>query len=418
MGNVLGIDFGTSNTTLAFWSEQKNAPEVLRAKNGLEKIPSFVYLEKPWTFGHAALQTLVDAQHVEDEQKRQEIYCLIVPKVKMELIDNTSFFTSDGEDVSACDITSEFLKYLKQYAEDAQFHSPIEEVHISHPVIDPNAFTVTARDRLKEAALKAGFTRVELIEEPVAAAYGYIAQGVNVGDNVLVYDIGAGTLDLAYLSRDCNDVYHPEKTRSVPNCAGSNFDQLIYKHIASRIEDLEYDENALFIDVLMECQKCKETLSDNKISYWHGRSYSVTLTRSEFENMIRDRIHESLRAAEEIFDELQNEGKSIDTFLLIGGSSRIPLIINEFKRLYEEKRISCKPIETQMRDVAVALGTVCGPQKIKEIQEQEEKRKQEEEKKKLEEERKKQEEEKKKLETKKNEWIVKPAETRKIYEDW
>lgn len=361
MANVLGVDFGTSNTTLAFWSSQKNAPEVLRAKNGEEKIPSFVYMGTPWNYGHAALKTLEDALFEQDEQKRLETCCLIVPKVKMELIDNTSFFTSKDEEVPACDIASEFLKYLKQYAEDSQFHSPVEEVHISHPVIDPNAFTETARQRLKEAALKAGFAKVELIEEPVAAAYGYIAQGFSVGDNVLVYDIGAGTLDLAYLSRDCKGVYHPVKTRSVPNCAGSNFDQLIYKYVASKIADLEYDENALSIEVLMACQKCKETLSSIDSAYWKVGSHSVKLTRSEFENMIRDRIQESLKAAEDIFNELQTEGKSIDTFLLIGGSSRIPLIRNEFKRLYKEKRISCEPMETQMRDVAVALGTVCDP---------------------------------------------------------
>ena len=352
---------------LAFWSEQKNAPEVIRAKNGEEKIPSLVYLGSPRQYGHAVIDILLNAQS-ESEQQQLETYSLVIPKIKMELIDNINFFTCDDIKLSACEIVRDFLSYLKQYAQSELFHDTVEELHISHPVIDSNAFTESARKRLEEAAHAAGFTVVELIEEPVAAAYGYIAQGFNVGENVLVYDIGGGTLDLAYLSRDYKGVYHPVKTSSVPNCAGSNFDQLIYKHVASKIPELEYDENNLSIDVLMACQKCKETLSRLEKTYWKGRSHSVQLTRSEFENLIRNKIHESIKEAEDIFTNLKAEGKNIDTFLLIGGSSRIPLIHNEFNRLYEEERISCKPLTTQMRDVAVALGTVCDPDKLQTLQ--------------------------------------------------
>ncbi|MBR5711460.1 MAG: Hsp70 family protein [Thermoguttaceae bacterium] len=366
MNKILGIDFGTSNTTLAFWSDQKNAPEVIRAKNGEEKIPSLVYLGTPRQYGHAVSEILKNAQF-ESEEQQKKTSRLIIREIKMELMDNISFLACDGSDVSACEIVRDFLSYLKQYAEEVQFYSPVEELHISHPVIDSNAFTETARKRLEEAAYDAGFAKVELIEEPVAAAYGYIAQGSDVGENVLVYDIGGGTLDLAYLSRDYKGVYRPVKTSSVPNCAGSDFDRLIYKYVASKIPELEYDEKHLSFDVLTACKNCKETLSSVEKSYWKGPR-AVQFTRSEFENLIRSKIQESLKAAEDIFTNLQAEGKTIDTFLLIGGSSRIPLIHEEFNRLYEEKRISCKPLATQIKDIAVALGTVCDPEKLQTLQ--------------------------------------------------
>ena len=367
MKNILGIDFGTSNTKLAFWSEQKNAPEAIRAENGGETIPSLVYLGNPRQYGHAVTEILKNAQFESEEQQKKTLR-LIIREIKMELIDNISFSDCDGSEISACEIVRGFLSYLKQYAEKVHFHNrPVEELHISHPVIDSNAFTETARARLEEAAHEAGFSNVELIQEPVAAAYGYIAQGFDVGDSVLVYDIGGGTLDLAYLSRDYKGVYRPVTTSSVPNCAGSDFDRLIYKYVASKIPELEYDENHLSIDVLTACKNCKETLSSVEKSYWKGPR-AVPFTRSEFENLIRNKIQESLKAAEDIFTNLQAEGKTIDTFLLIGGSSRIPLIHKEFNRLYEEKRISCKPEETHSRDVAVALGTVCDPEKLQALQ--------------------------------------------------
>jgi molecular chaperone DnaK len=95
------------------------------------------------------------------------------------------------------ELTAEILKYLKRNAEQRCFNAPVLSVVLTHPVM----FAQRDKDRLVEASELAGFTEAILIEEPVAAVLGYMASGAKAGSGVLVFDLGGGTLDLAFVKQ-------------------------------------------------------------------------------------------------------------------------------------------------------------------------------------------------------------------------
>lgn len=349
----IGIDFGTSKSSMAWYNPAIGRAEIIRNAQGDEKTPSVVY------FG--ATDTLVGtpAEDMLEGDEREQLR--VVVSVKRDLV-NAPRISLPGRRVSPVEVVAAILGKLKRDAEELHFHEPVTRAVITCPA----TFDSLQEDKIRQAATLAGFTEVELLEEPVAAAIAYEMVGLQVGDYVLVYDLGGGTFDVAVLARNADGVLaRAIPARGLQRRGGDDLDRALYDHldeIAERDLDRPIDPtNRLDLAFLWKCRECKEKLSiqDRVVvnAYFPTANgdavrFRRTVERAEFEQLIGDEyIEPTIRETQAALTEAGKVGITIDTAVLIGGSSQVPLVQQRL-----QATLPVPPRKWQNRDLAVALG--------------------------------------------------------------
>ena len=355
----LGIDFGTSFSTMCVLKED-GKPHVLRDADGNEKIPSVVYWgDDGVKVGQAASDILGDVPSMDDDEKVETLGRL-VKSVKRELLPRHTIALPDGSVITPVEVVAEILKYLKRNAEDLYFHAKVSDVSLTHPA----TFTEAQKKLLTNAAKQAGFSDVRLMAEPIAAAMGYVASGAKIGKGVLVFDLGGGTFDLAYLQKGTDGEYHfPVPPLGDARCGGDDFDQIIYDWADKRMKENCGSGFSATFDVdlpfLVLCRQAKERLSRSdsaKLRYYSSstsQSYSEMLAKDRFEDMISAKVDATISLVERMMGVLEEKNLPVDTVLLVGGSTRIPVIAEKLKKI-----LPVEPIRTIDTDTAVVMGSV------------------------------------------------------------
>src|SRR5205085_4859123 len=193
-------------------------------------------------------------------------------------------------------------------------------------------------DLLSEAVRMAGITNAEFIPEPVAAAAHYSGQErVNPGQLVGVYDFGGGTFDAAVL-RKTNDSFEvvgsPE---GLAHLGGIDFDEAVFAYVRTQLtgtlERVDESDPAVLAGLLRlrrECTAAKEALSADTETVipvlLPSTQTTVPLTREAFERMILPRLGDTISALERAVVSAGVTMADLDRILLVGGSSRIPLV--------------------------------------------------------------------------------------------
>ena len=129
------------------------------------------------------------------------------------------------------------------------------------------------------------------MEEPISAALGYAHSNVDPGNSILVYDLGGGTFDLAFVVRDEDGEYRlPIPTMGDPDCGGDNFDAALYNYLEQQLPDgqkFKDNPDEFDLSVLYECRKLKESISKREragIRIWTERiRFQKMVERTEFE---------------------------------------------------------------------------------------------------------------------------------------
>lgn len=362
----IGIDFGTSFSTVSWFNPQTGKPEPILI-NGKEKIPTMLYYPPEGgdpLVGDEAYAIYEQCRTTNNQDEIDEYLGCIRSDIKRSLSKTTKAgCLPDGKVLTYVDLVADFLKYLKHEAETGCFESrAVTDVCICVPV----THTEEKRDIMREAAKKAGFSRVELLKEPVAAAMGYSASTDYKGKSVLVYDFGGGTFDVAYVRFDSQgepDIQLPPDGDA--NCGGENIDRLLYdlwekqvKASSGRsISGLDGLVDQAFIKT--DCVHQKETLcryfvkqSQYKLqSVINGGFYSLPITKDSWNELISPVIDKTIKVTKRVVDKANAEKLKIDKTILIGGSSRIPLVAERLSEI-----LPAPPIAVQKVDVAVANG--------------------------------------------------------------
>jgi len=345
-GGFVGIDFGTTNSSMAWFNPKSGQAEVLLNSEGEDKTPSVVY------FGDN--ETLV-GKHAEERLEHPEERKRIIITAKRELA-KARMWMIGARGVTAIDVAAEILKKLKRDAEQTHFHEGISRAVITYPAV----FDEIEKDRIREAASRAGFQEIELLEEPVAAAMAYAQAGVRVGRYVLVYDLGGGTFDVAMLVREDDHSFRLALEPRGDRIGGEDFDRILYNHydeIAKRKFGQPITSDGIDLHLLRQCRRYKENLSASEqphpLSWWWPRRGRVELklSRNRFEDLIRNQVDRTAQLTRRLCDEAATIGHHAESVILIGGSSRIPLI----QRALQEV-VRLEPRRWQKQDVAVALG--------------------------------------------------------------
>ncbi len=346
----IGIDFGTSRSSMSWYNPDTGQAETIRNAEGKDETPSAVY------FGAGEILVGGPAEDMlEDPEKRK----FVVRSIKRDMV-NSPRLALPGRRVTAIEVAAKILGKMRRDAEELHFHRPVRHAVITVPA----AFDELQLDKIREAAQQAGFEEVVLLAEPVAAALAYAQAGLQVGNHVLVYDLGGGTFDLALLAREDDGSFRVAlEPKGLARCGGDDFDRALYDHCDEVAESTLGRGitvgGELEPSFLHQCRRRKETLSSTERAtfnaYLQAEGGSVQFThsvdRATFEGLIGPSIEATVRLTRTLIDEATKANLAPDTVVLIGGSSRIPLAV---RRLQEE--LPVQPQKWQRQDVAVALG--------------------------------------------------------------
>ena len=345
MRTAIGIDLGTTYSAIAVMQDGK--PTILPNIEGQNITPSVVLF--PST--DAGEEPLVGemAKHSASTAPLD-----VVQFVKRQMGDpNWRFESANGQSYSAEEISAVILKKLKNDAETA-LGQPVTDVVITVPAY----FDDARRTATRQAGQIAGMNVLRVLNEPTAAAMSYgLSQDKN--GTVLVYDLGGGTFDVTIMDINDGD-FDVLATDGNRNLGGFDFDNRIAEYVFEQIKAQGIERDVRTDDLLVAeirekaeiAKKSLTTVAQTSIMLTvDGKHIRIKMTRDEFESRTEDLLNTTRELVE---DAMENAGKSwsdIDHLLLIGGSTRMPMV----KKMMTS--LSCKNPELNVNpDEAVALG--------------------------------------------------------------
>ena len=202
----------------------------------------------------------------------------------------------------------------------------------------PAAYGAYKLDLLQQAVRQADIGEVTLLTEPEAAALDYARQErVPSGTVIAIYDFGGGTFDATILRKTDAGFEALGQPEGLERLGGIDFDEALFRRALEVVtaSGVAVDANdpatmAAIARLRDECRRAKEALSSDTDAtipiFLPGIQTEMRLTRAEFEDMIRPRIHETIAALGRATRSAGLESSAIDRILLVGGSSRIPLV--------------------------------------------------------------------------------------------
>lgn len=341
---VVGIDLGTTNSVVAIFSDGQ--ARVLE-EEGEKLLPSVVGINigGQLVTGVAAVNQLAAFP----ERTVASIKRRMGTMDPVQLGDQT--FTPP-------EISAMILRRLRDRASRALGH-PVNRAVITVPAF----FDENQRQATREAAQLAGLTAERIINEPTAATLVYHA-GSHDRKQIAVYDFGGGTFDVSIVRMEAG-VIEVLSSRGDVHLGGDDLDQLLVNYVADGFQkehsiDLRADARTRF-RLLQACEEAKKRLStletvliaEEFIAEKEGQPLHVntTITRGEFEEMIEPFVSRTIQSLDEALREAKLTVHQLDDLVLVGGSTRIPLVEERLREEFQRE-----PSRSVDPDLAVALG--------------------------------------------------------------
>lgn len=378
MGKIIGIDLGTTNSCVSVM--EGSEPVVITNSEGKRTTPSVV--------------AFVDGgeRKVGDPAKRQAItnptktiYSIKrfmgstyddvsseVSRVPYEVVkgdNNTPRVKIDDRNYTPQEISAMILQKMKKTAEDYLGQEVSEAV-----VTVPAYFNDSQRQATKEAGEVAGLTIKRIINEPTAAALAYGLDKKGVDQKVVVFDFGGGTHDVSILELG-DGVFEVLSTDGDTHLGGDDVDEAIINWLA---DEFKADEGLDLKQDPMALQRLKEAAEKAKIELSSTTSTEInlpyimpvdgvpkhlvrTLQRSKFEQLISEIVERTIAPCRSA---LKNAGLStsdIDEVILVGGSTRIPVIQDAVKNFFgKDPSKGVNPDEVVAIGAAIQGGVLTG----------------------------------------------------------
>ena len=345
MAKVIGIDLGTTFSAIASLDDLGN-PEVLASIEDNRKITaSAIYIEgKNVIVGDKALN------YIKDEPKK------VILQTKREMENDVVYsidqgkWTNDNDLVDAytpAQVSALILKKLKDYTTD------VKKAVITVPAM----FAEKARQATLDAAKMADIEVIELINEPTAAVLHYASlPGVEVGGRVMIFDLGGGTFDVTFAEVK-NKKVDVLTSRGDKYLGGKDFDWEIVKLIKKKYHDIhkvdiDIENNKEYIQKAEEVKKILSVKNKASTNIDGPKGLQqIEITQEEFEESIQTYIEKIKMLIEEAMDASGMKPSRINQTLLVGGSTRIPIITKVLTKIMGKP-----PIKGVNVDEAVVCG--------------------------------------------------------------
>jgi molecular chaperone DnaK len=345
-GTVFGIDLGTTYSCISHVDEY-GRPAVIPNRDNDSTTPSVVLFE-------SATNHVVGRQAKRQSQVKPTDTCELV---KGHMGDAQWAFSAQDKEWSAPAVSSLILRAL---ADDARRFT---ESDVSRVVITvPAYFGDERRKATKLAGQLADLEVVDIINEPMAAAFSYGFAQAEAGKNetVLVYDLGGGTFDTTVI-RIAEKSIATVATDGDHELGGSRWDRELARYVAGRFVEASPDaEDPLDDDyarqtLMSEVEENKQALSEREsvdfIVVHMGERAMITVTREQFEEMTSGLLEQTIDITRRVLESARAKDVThIDRILLVGGSSKMPAVKRRLEEVFEI------PAELKDPDLAVAKG--------------------------------------------------------------
>ena len=345
MGKIIGIDLGTTNSCVAVM--EGGQPTVIANTEGARTTPSVVAFTK------------TGERLVGEPAKRQAVTNAnrTISSIKREM--GTDYKVDiDGKKYSPQEISAMILQKLKADAEGYLGEKVTEAV-----ITVPAYFNDAQRQATKDAGKIAGLDVKRIINEPTAAALAYGLDNEKE-QKIMVYDLGGGTFDVSIIEIG-DGVIEVLSTAGNNRLGGDDFDQKITDYMLADFKakegvDLSGDKMAL--QRLKEAaEKAKKELSSATTTNINlpfitataegPKHFDMNLTRAKFDELTRDLVDKTAEPVRRALSDAGLTAADLGQVLLVGGSTRIPAVQEEVKRLTGKE-----PSKSLNPDECVALG--------------------------------------------------------------
>ncbi|MEY3737135.1 MAG: hypothetical protein RLZZ251_851 [Actinomycetota bacterium] len=358
MARAVGIDLGTTNSCVSVL--EGGEPTVIANAEGARTTPSIVAFAKN---GEVLVGEVAKRQSVTNVERT-------IRSVKRHMGTNWNI-DIDGKKYTPQEISARILQKLKRDAE-AYLGETVTDAVITVPAY----FNDAQRQATKEAGEIAGLKVLRIINEPTSAALAY---GLDKGDKeqtILVFDLGGGTFDVSLLEIG-EGVVEVKATNGDNNLGGDDWDQSLIDYLVKTFQakhgvDLTKDKMAL--------QRIREAAEKAKIELSSSQQTSInlpyitvdaeknplfldeTVTRAQFQAMTADLLDRCRRPFQAVLKDAGVSVSAIDHVVLVGGSTRMPAVVDLVKELTggKEPNKGVNPDEVVAVGAALQAGVIKG----------------------------------------------------------
>ena len=368
MSKIIGIDLGTTNSCVSVM--EGNEPVVIPNSEGKRTTPSVIAFVEG---GEIKVGDPAKRQAVTNPTKtiasvkrfmgnkfsdsKNDLSTIAYKVVKGD--NDTPRVDIDGRLYTPQELSAMTLQKMKKTAEDYLGHDVSEAV-----ITVPAYFNDAQRQATKEAGEISGLKVQRIINEPTAAALAYGLDKGGSDKKIAVYDLGGGTFDISILELG-DGVFEVLSTNGDTHLGGDDFDQVIINFLADeflKAEDIDLRKDPMALQRLKEAaEKSKIELSSSTQAEINlpyvtatdsGPKHLVTsLSRSKFQQLSDKLVKRSMSPVKKALDDAGLNKSDIDEIILVGGSTRIPIIQEEVEKFFGKK-----PSKGVNPDEVVAIG--------------------------------------------------------------
>ncbi len=351
MSRIIGIDLGTTNSLVAYVDDATGLPQVIPDGDGRRLLPSVVaFTPDGILVGEAARRQLVrrpqstvysvkrfmgrDYEDVKDE--------LPYFPFKIQPGDGIVNIDVGGRQVTPPEVSAVVLKSLKERAEGF-FKEPVEKAVITVPAY----FNDSQRQATRDAGRIAGLDVVRIVNEPTAASLAYGLHRLSEGV-IAVYDLGGGTFDVSIL-RVKDGIFEVLATNGNTHLGGDDFDRVIMLWLLEEIQarhhaelacqgvDLARDPESMQ-ELRLAAEAAKIRLSTEERTRltipFADFTYHREIARAEIERLIEPLVARTLPPCRRALADAGLRHEQIDQVVLVGGSTRVPLVRRRVEELF------------------------------------------------------------------------------------
>ncbi len=368
MSKIIGIDLGTTNSCVSVM--EGNEPVVIPNAEGKRTTPSVIAFVEGGEIkvgDPAKRQAVTNPTKTISSVKRfmgnkfseSSKEAKRVPYSVVKGDNNTPRVDIDGRLYTPQELSAMILQKMKKTAEDYLGQSVTDAV-----ITVPAYFNDAQRQATKEAGEISGLKVHRIINEPTAAALAYGLDKGGSDKKIAVYDLGGGTFDISVLELG-DGVFEVLSTNGDTHLGGDDFDEVIIDWLADEFkstEDVDLRKDPMALQRLKEAaEKAKIELSSSTQTEINlpyvtatasGPKHLVqTLTRAKFEQLSADLVKRSMKPVKNALSDAGLSTDEIDEVILVGGSTRIPVIQEEVQKFFGKK-----PSKGVNPDEVVAVG--------------------------------------------------------------
>ena len=356
MSKIIGLDLGTTNSCVSVF--EGGEAVVIANAEGLRTTPSVVAFKG---------DDIIVGQKAKNQAMTNKD---TVVSIKRSMGTNDKVkIDATGKEYTPQEISAMILSDLKKTAE-SYLGETVKEAVITVPAY----FNDSERQATKDAGKIAGLDVKRIINEPTAAALAYGLDKQEKDEKVLVYDLGGGTFDVSILDIG-GGVFEVLATSGNNRLGGDDFDNRVMDYLVDEFKkensvDLTKDKMAMqrLKEAAEKAKKDLSGMSSTEISLPFLSQNSdgplhlnMTLSKAKFEELIKDLVESTLTPVRDALKEAGLKANEIDKVLLVGGSTRIPMVQELIKKeLGKEPSKGVNPDEVVAMGAAIQGGVLTG----------------------------------------------------------